>query len=657
MCGIAGFFSPSSGVLSEDHLRRMNSAIAHRGPDDDGFFFEPERGVGLAHRRLAILDLSPEGHQPMASPSGRFTIVFNGEVFNFQSLRSELSGLGFSFRGGSDTEVMLAAFEQWGIEEAVKRFVGMFVFALWDSQSDTLTLARDRLGIKPLYYTWSGGMLLFGSELKAIAAHPRWSGTFSPASAELFLGYGYIPAPTTIYESVWKLPPGHILQLRRDESGVEPSGFSPAAHRKDSRWLRPYWAVREFHDPAQRFPESYSAEDAVAECTRLLEESVGLRMIADVPLGAFLSGGIDSSLVVALMQKQSSRPVRTFTIAFPVAEFNEADHARAVANHLGTDHTEFTVDEQVMIDTIPELSWTYDEPFGDSSQIPTLIVSRLARQSVTVALSGDGGDELFCGYNRYLWPDRIWGAVAWAPQLVRRLASGAISATPAPLLRRLLQPLAGTLNRPEERLEKLCHVMKSPSFFALYRSLLRPWSDAPSNFHAHGDWVEQSLRRDLALGFPRGAMLNDQLYYLPDDNLTKVDRASMQVALEVRVPLLDHRVVEFSARLPTRLHTQDGRSKWLLRQILSKHVPTALIDRPKMGFSVPIGRWLRTGLRPWAEDLLTPASLQQTGVLDVRTVTSIWSEHLSGKRNHQHILWNILALQAWNKRWRTTSSV
>ncbi len=624
MCGIAGILSPDRNSAAQNLLRRMTDTLAHRGPDDWDLWQDEAAGIGLGHRRLSILDLSPLGRQPMASASGRYLICFNGEVFNFARLRAELEPLGHAFRGGSDTEVMLAAIEQWGLAEAVSRFVGMFAFALWDRQERTLSLVRDRLGIKPLYYGLAGRDFVFGSELKALRAHPGFGADLDRGALALYFRHNYIPAPHSVYASARKLPAGHILTVR--------AGGEPALSR--------YWDAAEVYARGAADPFAGSEDEALEGLEALLKDAVGLRMLADVPLGAFLSGGIDSSLVVALMQAQSSRPVRTFSIGFAEERFNEAPHAAAVARHLGTEHTELMVSERDLLDIVPLVPRFWDEPFADSSQVPTYAVCRMARQHVTVALSGDGGDELFFGYDRYFHAARWWRRLGRIP-LPLRLAVAQIA-------RLRPERLAGLLGSFGQRtLWRLDAVGKRtlPEFYKrLVSHHSRPLALVP------GAGAEPRAALDTAP--PCGDLFQsmslwDILQYLPDDILTKVDRASMAVSLEARVPLLDHRVVEFAAGLPTAMKVQGGQGKHLLRRLLYRHVPRELIERPKMGFGIPLQKWLPGELRPWAEDVLATGRRQCADVLDFRQVDRMWAELLAGSAHWTYILWDVLMFLSW----------
>ena len=656
MCGIAGIFS-RQGEEWETVVSAMVQAIRYRGPDDSGVWCDRSAGVALGHARLSILDLSPEGHQPMASGSGRYVISYNGEIYNFTELRSELEATGAKFRGHSDTEVMLAAFEEWGLARAVQRFVGMFAFALWDRERRTLSLVRDRIGVKPLYFGWAGKTFLFGSELKALRACKGFHSEIDRGALTSFMRVGYVPAPLSIYKHVYKLSAGCVLTVG-DRELEAAEGFSPDPDARHATW-KPvrYWSAKERVEAGCAFPFKGSEAEAVEQLDGLLRDAVGLRMTADVPLGAFLSGGIDSSLVVALMQAQSSRPIRTFTVGFHEAEYNEAIHARKVAEHIGTDHTELYVSPEQARAVIPRLSAMYDEPFADSSQIPTFLVSELARRHVTVALSGDGGDELFAGYNRYFWGRRLWRYLDLVPPSIRRgLAGGITSLSPATwadLFERFGRFLPAVA-KPGDKLHKLAALLALPDPDSMYLGMISLWKD-PAEIVVQGvepltpvtDRANWAALQDFTMRM----MYLDLVTYLPDDILTKVDRASMAVGLEARVPLLDHRVVEFAWRLPLsfRIH-KEGEGKWLLRRVLDRYVPRQLIERPKMGFGVPLDSWLRGPLREWAEELLDEQRLHREGYLHPAAIRGKWAEHLSGKRNWHYPLWNVLMFQAWVER-------
>jgi asparagine synthase (glutamine-hydrolysing) len=627
----------------------MADQLVHRGPDDSGVWVDAEAGIALGFRRLAIVDLSPAGHQPMTSANGRYVIVFNGEVYNFGELRKDLALLGHGFRGHSDTEVMLEAVSEWGLEAAVKKFVGMFAFALWDKRERLLHLVRDRLGIKPLYCGWQDKTFLFGSELKALHAHPAFSPEIDRSALALYLRLGYIPHPYSIYQGIWKLPPGHILSLR---AGAQPSSELAGTAR--------YWSAREVYETGAADPFRGSAAEAIEELDRLLRESIRLRMIADVPLGAFLSGGIDSSTVVALMQAQSNRPVKTFTIGFHEREFNEAAYAKAVAAHLGTDHTELYVTPRQAMDVIPQLPTLYDEPFGDSSQIPTYLLSALTRRHVTVSLSGDGGDELFGGYPRYAYTRKFWEIIRCFPYTSRNAFARLIHTCKPATYNRLfggLSPLLPRLVRPSavgDRAYRLAEITAARNPEEIYHNLMSYWrhpaevvlgaQESPTILTQSSDWAH------LPHVCPR-LMFLDLMTYLPGDILAKVDRASMGVSLEARVPILDHRVVEFAAHISTSLKIRSGQTKWLLRQVLYRYVPRELIERPKMGFGVPLEDWLRGPLRDWAEGLLNANRLRSEGFFRPEPIRECWAEHLSGQRNRQGHLWNILMFQAWRQKW------
>ena len=641
MCGITGILDPSH-LHNPEQLTSAVTAMAdtlrHRGPDDSGVWTDGPHGIALGFRRLAIIDLSPTGHQPMASAEGRYVIVYNGEVYNFAELRGGLEGRGHTFRGTSDTEVMLAAIGEWGLEAAVGRFNGMFAFALWDRQERRLSLVRDRIGIKPLYYAWLGGVFLFGSELKALKAHPAFAHEINRDALALYLRHNYIPGPYSIYRNVHKLPAASILSV---DAQASPGSAGP----------RRYWSARATAETgvAARANQRSEAE-LIEQLDASLRASVRQCMIADVPLGAFLSGGVDSSTVVALMQAQSERPVRTFTIGFEEAGFDEAGHARAVARHLGTEHTELTVTPAEARAVIPQLPALYDEPFADVSQIPTFLVSQLARQQVTVSLSGDGGDELFGGYDRYFLTRRLWAAAGWIPAPLRQgLGRLAASLTSGDWLARLTDRLG--LPNVGDRSAKLAEILGAASIDELYTGLISYWQKPETAVPGAREPQTELLATGSWPALPEAAermMYIDLVSYLPDDLLVKLDRASMGVSLEGRVPFLDdHRVVEFAWQVPPQLKMRGGQGKWILRQVLYKYVPRALLERPKMGFGVPIGAWLRGPLRPWAETLLEPARLAREGFLDPAAVSRKWDEHLSGRRNWQYTLWGILMFQAW----------
>jgi asparagine synthase (glutamine-hydrolysing) len=643
MCGFAGILDTDPQLTNHamaDLVGRMADALRARGPDDSGVWTDADAGIALGFRRLSILDLSPAGHQPMISADGRFVIVFNGEAYNFVALRAELESHGVVFRGGSDTEVVLEACAYWGFLPTLRRLNGMYAIALWDRAKRTLSLARDRLGIKPLYLARMGASWLFASQPAAFVPHPAWSPRLDRGALKAFFRFNYVPAPATIWRNVEKLMPGSWAILRA-EGGIERGR---------------YWNLR---DEAAR-PRFRDLDTRIAadELETLLTDSVRGQMVADVPVGAFLSGGIDSSTVVALMQAVAGdRKVRTFTIGFPVRAYDESVAAAAVAKHLGTEHTQMIVTPDDAMSVVPFLPEIYDEPFADASQIPTFLVSRLTRQSVTVALSGDGGDEGFAGYNRY---DALphWQKLSSIPMGMRNLAARAVRALAPRHWDRLFGSFGVRTPQAGDKLHKAAHIATAGTVEELYRRLVSQWQVPDEVVRGAPDLPHPADDPDLARAIPdpvQRLQYLDFATYLPDDILAKVDRASMAVGLEARVPLLDHRVVEFALRLPDALKRRDGRGKYLLRQVLYRHVPPNLVDRPKTGFAIPIGAWLRGPLRDWAEELLDPRQLRADGLLDAATVRAAWAEHLSGSRNLQYQLWGVLMFQGWRQRWRLTA--
>jgi len=625
MCGIAGFWKQPAD--SEQAMARwgdaMSRTLQHRGPDDGGVWLDHAAGTVLVNRRLAILDLSPAGHQPMTSHCGRYVIAYNGEVYNFLDIRRELEKEGQDFLGDCDTEVVLEACAMWGPERALTRLNGMFSFALWDKHAHTLTLARDRLGVKPLFYGWSKDSFWFGSELKALHSYPGFTPSLDRGSVALFLRLGYIPAPYSVYQDVHKLLPGHFLTIPGPHVPVSP---------------RPYWHVKEIIEAAVRNRVVGDLDEAAAELETLLRDSVRLRMLAAVPVGAFLSGGIDSSLVVALMQAQTTATVKTFTIGFSEVSHNEADYARRIAQHLGTDHTELCISPSQARDIIPSLPSIYDEPFADPSQIPTFLVSQLARQAVTVSLSGDGGDELFGGYKEYLLGMRRWRLLRHLRPEIRSLVGNVVKG---------MRPLGG-------RLGKIDHLLQVATPEALHHYHVSQWlsplellpdaSEHPTAFTDPGSYAD--LPSD-----PERMMYMDLITYLPDDILAKLDRASMAVSLEAREPLLDYRLVEYAWRLPLAFKIHRGQGKRILRSILARHVPPRLFERRKMGFGLPLGQWLRGPLRPWVDELLDAPKLRQQGIFNPLPISHAWLQHRTGKRNRATELWGILMFQAWHDKW------
>ncbi len=645
MCGFAGFLTAEVvGSIGnfEDVVTGMALPLKHRGPDDAGVWVDATAGIALSHRRLSIIDLSAAGHQPMHSHCGRYVLVLNGEIYNHKALRTELQNMGSApvWGGHSDTETLLAGFAAWGVVDTLKRTVGMFAFALWDRVEHCLVLGRDRFGEKPLYYGWGANAFLFGSELKALRAYPGFDNPINRGALALYMQHSTVPAPYSIYEDIFKLQPGHVLTIRSADLL--------------SRTLstEPYWCLTEAVRDGLANPIVNEIE-AVSMLESALQEAVALQAVADVPLGAFLSGGVDSSTIVALMQAQSERPVQTFTVGFDEAGFDESPHALAVAKHLGTEHHEIRLTADYARSVIPLLPQLYDEPFADSSQIPTYLVCNAARQQVTVALSGDAGDELFGGYNRYFWTEHIWNRIAWMPLGVRERLGTYIQKVPMErwdLLGRML-PVELGIARIGDKAHKLAHRMKTvKSLDDLYRSLVTEWPEEI-------DLVKGAIRLPTSLDDKRivvgiidiehRMMLWDSLTYLPDDILTKVDRAAMGVSLETRVPFLDHRVAELAWRLPLNMKIRGKEGKWALRQVLYKYVPRELIERPKAGFGIPVGQWLLGPLRDWAEALLDKRRLEQEGYLNPKPIREIWQQHLSGRHDWTVRLWTVLMFQAW----------
>ncbi|MGH8549276.1 MAG: asparagine synthase (glutamine-hydrolyzing) [Methylococcales bacterium] len=647
MCGIAGVVASGPERNLDECARKMIDLLIHRGPDDSGIWSDAEHPIALGHRRLSILDLSPHGHQPMASNSGRYVIAFNGEIYNFARLRDEIhaADAGIGWRGHSDTEVLLAAFDRWGVELTLRKASGMFAIALWDRTSRTLTLARDRIGEKPLYYGVVGNRFLFASELKAVRAVAEGELRIDRDVVAEFMQFGYIPAPGSIYSGIAKLQPGHYVQVR--------SPFEVGSPRR-------FWSLGEpdFMDLRAHLL-TCGDDELIAQVNERLSEAIGLQRVSDVPLGAFLSGGVDSSLVVALMQAQSPHKVRTYTIGFHEQVFNEAPYAKAVARHLGTEHTEMYVSSRDAAALIPELANIYDEPFADSSQIPTALVSRLTRRHVTVSLSGDGGDELFAGYPRYPITARLWVRMKKIPMPLRRAAACALRSLSAQGWDGLFAPLPSRTRAQinGRRVHRLAQLMLTNSLGEMYVRLMSQWQPEddvvlglsaqdfdPLSWPDADDAIEAMRRWDLE-------------QYLPDDLLVKIDRASMVASLESRAPLLDHRIVELAFALPLRALVRNGAGKWILRRVLDRYVPSSLIERPKAGFSIPLGEWLKGPLRDWANDLLAPETLASQGFLDGNKVARMWSQHLAGSFDRSLLLWNVLIFQAWLDASRPAASV
>ncbi|MFH2058531.1 MAG: asparagine synthase (glutamine-hydrolyzing) [Pseudomonadota bacterium] len=646
MCGIAGYYTQSSQMAdSESVLRSMADQMIHRGPDDAGLWYDNLSGIGLAHRRLSIIDLSSEGHQPMHSISGRYTIVYNGEIYNFQDLRANKAFEDITWRGNSDTEVLLAAIETWGVEKTLDCLNGMFAFALWDHQERSLILARDPMGKKPLFYGFNNNVFFFASELKALKAHPKFKPDIDRNVVSLLLRHSYIPAPYSIYKGIHKLIAGTFCRI----------GLDDIRHHRLPE-VKKYWDLNQIavHGIENQFMGSH--EDLENHLEGILAKAVSRRMISDVPLGAFLSGGIDSSLVVALMQKISAKPVKTFTIGFESKAYNEAESARQVAAHLGTDHTELFVTPEQALDVIPKLPRLFDEPFADSSQIPTYLVSKMTRNHVTVALSGDGGDEMFAGYNRHFWGRHLFEKMNLFPVSLRKTAAGLVKTLSPGKWNSIFSKLGSVLpekyrqTMPGDKLAKLSEILTIKDRKQFYYHLTSWWKDPKSimiNAHepktvlnSFDDWVPME-------DFTHLMQLMDMLTYLPDDILTKVDRSSMGASLEARAPFLDRDVVAFSWQIPLDTKISKHEGKIILKKLLYKYVPEQLVNRPKSGFGIPLDTWLRHELFEWASDLLSFDKLRRQGYFNPKLVSDAWSAHLSGKNNYQYHIWNILMFQAW----------
>ena len=642
MCGIAGFLCNES--MHADNMQqivgRMTNSLDHRGPDATGIWSDNENHIALGHARLSIIDLSNNGVQPMMTSCGRYTLVFNGEIYNFVEIRAELDKTeSIAWISNSDTEVILYAIRCWGLENAIAKFIGMFAFALWDKQEQSLFLVRDRIGIKPLYWTEADNNLVFASELKAFHHYPNMPFSIDLDSVSAYMRHNYIPGEQSIYKNINKLLPGTYLVYKKNQETI----------------IKTYWDLKDKINKEQRFDDNYCSKEAIKNVEELIVDSIKKRMISDVSLGAFLSGGIDSSTVVALMQKNSTNLVKTFSIGFNEKEYNEAHHAKLIAEHLGTDHTEFYVSDQDAMDVIPKLPDMYDEPFSDSSQIPTYLVSKLTRQHVTVVLSGDGGDEVFAGYNRYYFANSLSNKFKLLTGPGRYLLKKVIKQGSPSSWDKIFDLLPSKYAVPQagDKLHKLASVI-SGNQQDIYKKLVSHWdntTDLVSGTSHHSGIFSKDYFNEVNTNFVETMQYTDTKTYLPDDILTKVDRASMAVSLEVRVPLLDHRLVEYVWKLPLSMKMRNGRSKWLLREILYKYVPQELIDRPKMGFGVPIGHWLRGPLRDWAECLLDEKKIKEAGILNYAPIKIKWAEHLSGERNWQYHIWDILIFQAWSEKW------
>lgn len=641
MCGITGFwqFSRSSSGFALDRIvQEMADQLISRGPDSSGVWVDPDSHLAFGHRRLSIVDLSETGHQPMRSSSGRFVITYNGEVYNAPELSQDLQKKGFVFRGTSDTEVILAACEAYGVEEATQKLIGMFAFALWDIKDKKLYLVRDRLGIKPLYWGLHQNTLFFGSQVKSFKPHPLWRPEIRREILPSYFRFGYIPGPSSIYQDIQKLSPGCIAIIERPEKIT----------------IKPYWSMQEVIQQQQSQPYHFSTKEWIDQLENLLKDAVKRCMVSDVPVGAFLSGGIDSSTVAALMQTQSSTPIQTFSIGFHEENYNEAHHAATIAQHLGTHHHELYLKPQEALDIIPTIPEWCDEPFADSSQVPTFLVSQLAQKHLKVCLSGDGGDEFFAGYDRYFFANRLWNRLSLLPLHLRKIASWGLESITPQQWDFLNTLIPGHKERPliGDKLHKLAPLLTRLTHKDLYLNLISLWNKPESlvcdvQEELFFPWKMNTNYPQLS--FIEEMQFIDSQTYLPDDILSKVDYASMAVSLESRVPLLDHRVVEFAWRIPLELKLKHPQGKWILREVLKRYVPQNLIDRPKIGFGVPIDQWLRGALRPWAEELLSESSLKQSG-LHADPIRQRWKDHLSGTRNWQYSLWPVLMFQAWNQR-------
>jgi asparagine synthase (glutamine-hydrolysing) len=628
MCGIFGLI----GKRDQEEVKAANRTIAHRGPDAEGFWFDPENSVALCHRRLSILDLSASGAQPMRSQSGRYMISYNGEIYNYLEIKEKLSSK--NWQGHSDTEVLLACFEEWGIEKTLENIDGMFAIILWDKETKNITLMRDRLGEKPLYYGLIRNNLVFASELKPIISLFKNELSLCSSAIEDYFHRSCISGERSIFNQILKLPAGHFITV--STSSVEKQAELPRPIK--------YWALKDLALGSLNI----SKEEAIVALENKLKKSVRNQMISDVPLGAFLSGGVDSSLIVALMQSQSSKKVKSFSIGFENTHYNEAHHAKAVAQHLGAEHEELYVSEKDLLDQIPGLSHIYDEPFADSSQIPTILVSKMARKHVTVALSGDGGDELFAGYNRHLFAQTQWPKVSSVPSALRSVVGNSLTLLPPGTWKSIFSFVSTGTAQPHEKVFKLAEVLKSSSMSDFYKSVSSHWNDfSPllnkNSLTSNEDWdVQSALEMCLA----------DAKWYMPDDVLVKVDRAAMSQSLETRAPFLSRDVVEMAFALPMDLKIRDGQTKWILRQILYKHVPKELIERPKMGFGVPMDSWLRNELKDWAWSLLNPEALKSQDILDSKMILQKWDEHQRGRRNWFTELWDVLMFLSWRQQYK-----
>jgi asparagine synthase (glutamine-hydrolysing) len=645
MCGIAGFYSPQGTDRRELHAigTAMHRAIAHRGPDSADTWQDPDYPLVLSHRRLAIIDLSADGAQPMASHSGRYVIVYNGEIYNYQDIEADLRAAGHTFKGRSDTEVMLTAIEQYGLNHTLQKINGMFVFALWDRQSKQIHFARDRFGKKPLYIGWAGQSLVFGSELKALHAHPDFTPELDRNVLSLYMRFGYVCAPHAIFKNVWQLLPGGRLSL--DAQTMQ-------AGEDLSRRMELYWSLKQAVEDGRANPAGEDEGMIIDTFGDMLSRSVKQRMMADVPLGAFLSGGIDSSLITAIMQANSNRPVKTYSIGFDDAAYDESKAAAKIAAYIGTDHHEFHVTGRDALDVIPLLPDMYDEPFADASQIPTYLISKMARSHVTVALTGDGGDEILGGYDRHTKLPALWNKMAWMPPAVRRTMGALAMRVPQDMYDRV-RPAYPQFGR---RVHRMAQAMSAGDTRTLYTTLLQVW---PEKDGVVPGAVMPDIPLDDESSWPRGLSLAekmiyaDLLSYRSNDLMVKADRASMAVALEARAPLMDYELCAYSWRLPHEIKVRGGQGKWLLRQLLERYVPREMFDRPKSGFSVPLHQWLRGPLKGWGDDLLSLDRLKRQGILNAELVAASWQNFQAGRAGHANAsdLWTALMFQSWHDRW------
>jgi len=639
MCGISGVYSPTKSLDKLTTIAiNMSKAIVHRGPDDSGVWTDKNYNLALAHRRLSIIDTSNAGHQPMSSSCARYTIVFNGEIYNHRYIRNKLASknLNIKWKGGSDTEVLLEAISNWGLTSTLNLVEGMFAFALWDSVEGKLQIVRDRFGEKPIYYGNIGKDFVFGSELKALRAHPDFKSSIDRNSISLFLQYSHVPSPKSIFEKIFKLSPASFLTIDL---------------KNNQQKISNYWTL-EGNQEINYKNNASNKEEILSQLHETLNISVADQMLADVPVGAFLSGGIDSSLIVALMQQNSIKPIHTFSIGFTEAQYDESKYARAVANHLGTRHTELIVSPSDLLNVLPILPNIYDEPFADSSQTPTYLVSKLARKDVTVALTGDGGDEVFGGYNRHMWANNAWNKMNHLPNWMRASLSAILSSQSEYRINKIfvflnyLIPLKYQVNLPGQKIHKVAISLSALNINDLYKCLTSLWSN-PTNIVINSELNEISVNEIKGNSYAEQMMYLDLGFYLPGDILTKVDRAAMGVSLETRVPLLNHKVVEFAWNMPIEMKIYRGEGKWALRRILEKYIPNQLINRPKMGFGVPIDLWLRGALFEWSKSILNENTIRNDGFFNYDEINKIWLEHQSGKYNHEHKLWNILMFQMW----------